>query len=78
MAIVIYAIFILYFLNIRWDVKMTRVRGIVRYEITIQCPICGHIDVVEANDLPMDNVIECLECEEELLVVLDEDGEYLN
>ena len=55
---------------------MTTVKGQVRHDVTIQCPICGHVDVIDMESFPLDSMVDCDECGEELRIELeDAEGE---
>lgn len=64
----------LYFANsFCYNVFMVKTSGEVRYDVTFQCPTCGHIDTINMQEFPIDGVVECDECEEELLVEIEEE-----
>ena len=44
--------------------------GIVRHDVTFQCPVCGHIDTI---NMPIDGPVDCDECGEDLELELEDE-----
>lgn len=51
---------------------MLKAVGTIRHDVTFQCPACGYIDMLEMDDVPMDGIVECVDCAEEIVIEFPE------